>query len=421
MEELKNRARGAISSRNFPVAVQLYSKAIEVLPETDAAGLAILRSNRSMCYLSVGNASSALVDAEEAERLDASYVKVYYRKAAALKALSRFTDARSAILKGLDAKGDDKDMKTLLQKIEGDIAIQGNKATAPSVPAARTTITTGPAASSAKSSDTASTTTGTTSSSSATKSKTAGAASTGSDEVDEDEAALGNVRGYKKTADGRTTTFFNNELDETAKRLIGDIAPKKVDGAAAAATETASANGSSVWNSAGTYEERLLSPWANAELKSRIGALAAHIEASDVPAGAWAVYAAGSELQRLDICVTEVDSVTGDAQVSMIRGKKKHLCDYSVELKWSLSLKHTAGSVAETVAGKLSVLDISADKEYEFAAAEVTHYNGQATTLSALPKHAGLLVNAYIKKSGAGLQQLIHDALMKFCDDLKSK
>jgi hypothetical protein len=44
-------------------------------------------------------------------------------------------------------------------------------------------------------------------------------------------------RGYKKTADGRVTTFFHNELDEQTKALIGDIAPKKIDPAVAAPVE----------------------------------------------------------------------------------------------------------------------------------------------------------------------------------------
>ena len=38
----------------------------------------------------------------------------------------------------------------------------------------------------------------------------------------------GEMRGYKITADGRKTTFFNNDLDDEARALIGDIAPKKV-------------------------------------------------------------------------------------------------------------------------------------------------------------------------------------------------
>ena len=36
------------------------------------------------------------------------------------------------------------------------------------------------------------------------------------------------MRGYKVDSQGRKTTFFNNELDDKTKALIGDIAPKKV-------------------------------------------------------------------------------------------------------------------------------------------------------------------------------------------------
>ena len=70
--------------------------------------------------------------------------------------------------------------------------------------------------------------------------------------VDEKEESIGLVRGYKKTSDGRVTTFFNNEMDETTKSLIGNIAPKKIDVPASVAVSAApSANGVSVWNSAG--------------------------------------------------------------------------------------------------------------------------------------------------------------------------
>ena len=123
--------------------------------------------------------------------------------------------------------------------------------------------------------------------------------------------------------------------------------------------------------------------------------------------------------------MTEVESVTGDAQVSMIRGKKKHLCDYCVDLKWALTLKHAGSAGTEVVAGKLSVLDVTADREYEVQGVEVTHFNGQAASQSVLPLYAGLLLNTYVKKSSSaqprGLQRLVHDALMQFCDDLKTK
>merc|ERR1711968_314436 len=49
------------------------------------------------------------------------------------------------------------------------------------------------------------------------------------DVVDEDGEDLRGLRGYKKTSDGRTTSYFNNELDEHTKSLIGSIAPKRID------------------------------------------------------------------------------------------------------------------------------------------------------------------------------------------------
>lgn len=421
VEELKSRAKGCITSRNFPVAVQLYSKAIEVAPTEDTAGAAILRANRSMCYLSMGNGSSALSDAEEAEKLDATYVKVYYRKAAALKALNRFGDAKTAVLKGLELKSDDKDMRALLAKLESDIASHGAVKVAPTVPAARSTVTTSGTSSATKAAQPPS-------AKPSSSAKSQGSAVVEGDEDDED-VALGNIRGYKKTADGRTTTFFNNELDETAKRLIGDIAPKKLDAAQEAKPldSAALANGSSVWNSAGTYEERLLTPWATSELRQRLSAIAGRVEegGAAMDAREWASFAGTSSLESVEVCVTEVESVTGDAQVSMIRGKKKHLCDYCVELKWALTLKHSGNASTEVVAGKLSVLDITADREYEISALEVTHFNGQAAAQSVLPLYAGLLFNAFVKKSSSaqpkGLQRLIHDAIMRFCDDLKTK
>lgn len=376
-----------------------------------------------MCYLSVGNASSALADAEEAEKLDNSYLKVYYRKAAALKALGRYSEAKSAISKGLGFKADDKDMKALLEKIEADIASHGSvkSSSTSTVPAARTTVST-------SSSSSGSTATSKSAPVVAKSSSTASAAANDDDDDDEDEVALGNVRGYKKTADGRTTTFFNNELDETAKRLIGDIAPKKLEAELKAPESAALANGSSVWNSAGTYEERILTPWATSELKERLGGLAGRVEqtSAGLDPREWAGFANGAApLEAVDISVTEVDGVTGDAQVSMIRGKKKHLCDYCVELKWALTFKHAGSDTTEVVAGKMSVLDISADKEYEVSGLEVTHFNGQTATQSVLPLYAGLLFNTFVKKSSSaqprGLQRLVHDALMRFCDDFKTK
>ncbi len=55
-------------------------------------------------------------------------------------------------------------------------------------------------------------------------------------------------------------TFFNNELDEATKNLIGDIAPKKIDIDSNNTLLTSTDIERSVWNSAGTFEECVHTP-----------------------------------------------------------------------------------------------------------------------------------------------------------------
>jgi hypothetical protein len=77
-------------------------------------------------------------------------------------------------------------------------------------------------------------------------------------------AADSDMRGYKKTADGRTTTYFNREMTEEEKRLIGDTTPKPIVDGAVGSPGTGAG---SVWNAGGTWEEKSHSPWASAHLR----------------------------------------------------------------------------------------------------------------------------------------------------------
>ena len=72
-------------------------------------------------------------------------------------------------------------------------------------------------------------------------------------EEEEDEENENKIRGYKLTKDGRKTTFFNNEMDEQTKALIGSIAPQQIEGSDVALGGGVS-NGGSAWNVAGTFE-----------------------------------------------------------------------------------------------------------------------------------------------------------------------
>lgn len=82
LEELKTRAKGAISTQQHPAADLLYSKAIELFPDD-----ATLVGNRSMVRLTLGKFKESLEDAEKCVSLDDSYAKGYYRKGQACSKL----------------------------------------------------------------------------------------------------------------------------------------------------------------------------------------------------------------------------------------------------------------------------------------------------------------------------------------------
>lgn len=277
VEELKNRARGSVSSKNYPEAIQLYSKAIEVKPND-----AILLSNRSMCYLSMGKASEALSDAEQSIVADVGYAKGYFRKGSALVALKNFSLAKETFEEGLKLAPGDKSFVAQLQKLS-TVSVNSPSAQVPVLPSPTPSPSIRPQVPK-KSSPVV------------------------ENETDEQEGSS-TFRGYKKTSDGRTTTFFNNELDTETKALIGDIAPKKID-PSVALTENSSA-GESVWNKAGTWEERVHTPWAVTRLRELLEGISFAIV--DKNCGEGSLY-----LKNV--------TITGDAQVRFLRDSVSYGC-----------------------------------------------------------------------------------------------
>jgi len=161
---------------------------------------------------------------------------------------------------------------------------------------------------------------------------------------EEDERDLKDLRGYKKTSDGRTTSYFNNELDEHTKSLIGNIAPKRIDpsgslginspsspavisrndSTASTNSNNSSGAGASVWNTAGTWEERDMS----SDVKSRLTELCN------------GVYTESAKIK-------DVKSIEGDAQIVMARGKKRHIYDYNIKLEFEVSIVESVSKEGE--------------------------------------------------------------------------
>lgn len=147
-------------------------------------------------------------------------------------------------------------------------------------------------------------------------------------------------RGYKTTTDGRTTSYFHRELSEEEKRIIGDITPKRLegdpqeDGTTASAMpnnnnsnhvkldasdrQSSSISAASVWNHAGTWEERDASDWCKEALKRRLSETVAVVADSYF------------------ITVEAVKELTGDASFAVASGRKKYIFDFMATLKFKV-------------------------------------------------------------------------------------
>lgn len=424
IEEIKSRAKACITSRNYPEATRLYTKAME-LTVNDNPSLAILHANRSMIYLNMSKASDALVDADEAVKLDSSYLKGYYRQAMAASALNDFTLAKKALNAGLALKPDDKDLLAQLTKTEQRIEMAASApppAPKSTVPAATNRVT-------VSHNGTSSTPSSSTPAAprvdpaSAIKPRTTPLAPTAvasepSEEDDEKELERLNVRGYKKTADGRTTTFFNHDMDEETKKLIGNIAPKKLEVQGEVIT-TGNTSGSA-WNAAGTYEEKIFTPWATEKLTQSFQSIRLNLVDNTVPP---AIKAGLPDLVSVLIEVSGTENLTGHAQVTMNRGKKKQVCDFSVTLNWQMILgfSETSTRPPAQLQGQLSVVDITADREYDIENAVLTKFQGNAVSLSSLPSDLQNAFNKAIKSSDGPLQRELLVQLNSFWDEFRSK
>jgi len=149
-------------------------------------------------------------------------------------------------------------------------------------------------------------------------------------------------RGYKKTSDGRTTSYFTREQSEREKSLIGDITPQRLDNSnnlnsplstnagsllhsqpsPSSVVDTKCGHGSSAWNKAGTWEEKDTTDWCLSQLKSRLKETTTLCKTTKTCFG----------------LVVSVDDVTGDASVAITGNhkKKNYIFDFHCHVKFEI-------------------------------------------------------------------------------------
>lgn len=121
-EELKSQANEYFKTEKYPQAIELYTQCIQLNPNN-----AVYYANRSIAYLRSECFGYALADASKAIETDKSYLKAYYRRAAAYMSLGKYKLALKDYEGVFKARPNDKDAKlkyTECKKIVQQIAFQ---------------------------------------------------------------------------------------------------------------------------------------------------------------------------------------------------------------------------------------------------------------------------------------------------------
>ena len=366
VEELKSRGKASVLSKSWPDADQLYARAIELLEQADdetkaksRADLAILHSNRSLALFNIAKLSESRELATTATSLDDTYVKGYWRLGQACGAMEDWSDALAAYEKaakvdaesggGKMAKALGKEVAKCQAKVEqerllvmegkfdgADIGNSSSSGTATST----SEVKSAPVVEK-KTTPMATATSGSAKSKSKPKSKPKPDAVKDTDADD----FTNPLRGYKIVG-GKKTSYFHHEMTEEEKKLIGDIAPKKLDVNAAATTATPAepvVEGASAWNKAGTWEEKDIGKWAVDTLSSTLLTCSYDIPGTDQTVKV-------VKANKMDV------HDGGHASVAAVRGKKRYIYEFGYELVWELS---SAGGDADVeMRGKLVLPDI---------------------------------------------------------------
>ena len=403
IEELKRRGRISVTSKRYPDAKELYTKAIDVLSSIDEAecstknnDLAILYSNRALCNLQMNNASDSYDDALNATAKDESYVKGFWRLGQAAMALKRTEEALNSYEKALELDGNNKALKKECEKAKKQLDLEikqaaeeaerkakeeaeGKKDEDNDVEMKETKLPKQPASALSSSSKT---------NNNSRKEEKKEISS--SHEFSKSD----HIRGYK-IVNGKKTSFFHHEQTEEEKRLIGDITPKRIDPAAVQENQQSGPTklensdvkntGTSAWNKAGTWEEKDVTDWAIQTLEENVKKCE-----YDLPEGSPDPNAHVVITKVTKLLSTKVAGGTCHASVATVRGKKRYIFEFTICVHWEMILGD-----GRKCKGQMTFLDVDGTHDIGDGY-DISDYSVDSDT----PSDARYLLERFVRDGG---------------------
>uniref|UniRef100_A0A1J3CPL8 Protein SGT1-like protein B n=1 Tax=Noccaea caerulescens TaxID=107243 RepID=A0A1J3CPL8_NOCCA len=116
-KELADKAKEAFLDDDFDVAVDLYSKAIDLDPNCAA-----FFADRAQANIKIDNFTEAVADANKAIELEPTLAKAYLRKGTACMKLEEYSTAKAALEKGASVAPNESKFKKMLDECNLRIA-----------------------------------------------------------------------------------------------------------------------------------------------------------------------------------------------------------------------------------------------------------------------------------------------------------
>lgn len=126
-DDFKAKGNDAFKNKKYEEAITWYTKAIDLDPNSEAAGA--LYSNRAASYQGLGKYELAAADGDNCIRVRPNWLKGYFRKGAALESLGNLDEAIKAYQQSLQQEPGNEEVQSKLTQLNAAIKERNDKIT----------------------------------------------------------------------------------------------------------------------------------------------------------------------------------------------------------------------------------------------------------------------------------------------------